>query len=61
MGADDVDIDQLSLIEQMLVEKVEILKVLDGEIADVVPEDELEHEVKSADEYKKSFLEYLLN
>ena len=33
MGAEDVDTDQLSLIKQMLFEKVENLKVLDGELA----------------------------
>ena len=53
MGADEVDTDQLSLIKQMLVEKVETLRVLDGEMADIVPEDELEAEIHGADEYKE--------
>ena len=52
IGAEDVDTDQLSLIEQMLVEKMETLKVLDGESAELVP-DELEEEIQRADEYKE--------
>ena len=42
MEAEDVDTDQLSLIRQMLVEKVETLKVLDGEMSELVPDEELE-------------------
>ena len=53
MGADEVDTDQLSLIKQMLVEKVETLRVLDGEMADIVPENELEAEIQGADEYNE--------
>ena len=52
-GSKDIDIDQLSLIEQMLVEKVETRKVHDGEMADIVPEDELENEIQCTDEYKE--------
>jgi hypothetical protein len=40
-------------MNQMLVEKVETLKVLDGELADLVPDDELEEEIQRADEYKE--------
>ena len=36
---EDVDTDQLSLINRMLVET---LRVLDSELADLVPDDELE-------------------
>ena len=53
MGAEDVDTDQLSLIKQMLVEKMETLKVLDGELAELVPDEELEEEIQRADEYKE--------
>ena len=49
----DVDTDQLSLINRMLVEKIETLKVLDSELADLVPDDELEEEIQRADEYKE--------
>lgn len=41
------------LIKQMLVE-METLKVLDGELAEIVPDDELEEEIQRADEYKES-------
>jgi len=37
----------------MLVE-METLKVLDGELAEIVPDDELEEEIQRADEYKES-------
>ena len=37
--------DELSLIKQMLVEKVETLKLLDGEMAELVPDQELEEEI----------------
>ena len=53
MGAEDVDTDELSLIKQMLVEKMETLKVLDGELAELVPDEELEEEIQRADEYKE--------
>jgi len=51
--AEDIDTDQLLLTRQMLVEKVETLKVLDGEMAELVPEEELEEEIQRADEYKE--------
>ena len=53
MGAEDVDTDQLSLIRQMLVEKVETLKILDSEMAQLVPDDEVEEEIQCVDEYKE--------
>ena len=53
MEAENVDADQLSLIKQMLVEKVETLKVLDGEMAELVPDEELEEEIQRVDEYKE--------
>ena len=53
MGGEEVDTDQLSLIKQMLVEKVETERILDGEMADIVPDDELEAEIQGADEYKE--------
>ena len=53
MGAEDIDTDELSLIKQMLVEKMETLKVLDGELAELVPDEELEEEIQRADEYKE--------
>ena len=37
----------------MLIEKVETLKVLDGEMAELVPEEELEEEIQRADQYKE--------
>ena len=50
---EDVDTDQLSLTKQMIVEKVETLKVLDGELAELVPDDDLEEEIQRIDEYKE--------
>ena len=49
--ADAIDEDQLTLLKQMLVEKLEVLKNLDGEITDLVPEEELEKEIIHTDEY----------
>ena len=49
MGADDTE--ELSLVKQMLVEKIETLKELDAKMADLVPDDELEEEIERADEY----------
>ena len=51
----DVDTDQLSLTNRMLVEKIETLKALDSEFADLVPDDELEEEIQRADEYKEVY------
>ena len=50
MGAEDTDTEQLSLIKQMVVEKIGTLKGLDGEMAELVPDEELEDEIH-ADEY----------
>ena len=44
MGAEDIDTEQLSLIKQMLVEKIGTLKGLDSEMAELVPGVELEDE-----------------
>ncbi len=44
-----IDVDRLSHIKRMLDEKVGILKVLDGELVEIVPEDELEEEIQRAD------------
>ena len=52
-AAEDFDTDQLSLIRQMLVEKMETLKVINGEMAELVPDDELEEGIQHADEYKE--------
>ena len=49
IGADDSE--ELSLVKQMLVEKIETLKELDAKMADLVPDDELEEEIERADEY----------
>ena len=53
MEAESVDADQLSLVKQMLVEKTETLKVLDDEMAELVPDEELEEEILRTDEYKE--------
>ena len=46
MAAEDVDTDQLLLIKQMLVEKMETLEVLDGKLAELVLDEELEEEIQ---------------
>ena len=53
MEAREVDTEQLSLIKQMLIEKAETLKVLDSEMAELVPDEELEEEIQRVDEYKE--------
>ena len=53
MGGKEVDTDQLSFIKQMFIEKVETERILDGEMADIVPDDELEAEIQGANEYKE--------
>ena len=53
LGADPLDTDQLSLLKRMLDEKRETLKELDSEMADLVPDDELENEIQHTDEYKE--------
>lgn len=53
MGADPLDMDRLSLLKRMLEEKIETLKEYDSELADLVPEEELESEIQHADEHKE--------
>jgi hypothetical protein len=53
MEADPLDTEELLLIRDMLVEKVETLKGLDGEIVELVSEGELKEEIERADEYKQ--------
>lgn len=50
LGVAEVDIDELKLTKQLLLEKTRTLKSLDEEIADLVPEDELEDEIQQADQ-----------
>ena len=45
LGADPLDTDQLFLLKRMLNEKRETLKELDSEMADLVPDEELENEI----------------
>ena len=52
LGAtDEVDKDQLQLTKQLLLDKIKLLKALDEEIADLVPEDQLEEEIQQADQH----------
>lgn len=50
LGADERDVDQLKLTRQMLETKVKTLKSLDEEIAELVPDEELEDEIQQADQ-----------
>lgn len=49
-ATDEVDKDQLQLTKQLLLDKIKLLKTLDEEIADLVPEDQLEEEIQQADQ-----------
>ena len=46
-------IDQLSLSKQMLLEKIETLKVLNEKMAGLVPDEELEDEIQTVDQYRE--------
>ena len=50
---DLLDTEELLLVQEMLGEKVDTLKALDGEILEVVPEAELEEEIEHADEFRQ--------
>ena len=51
---DVVDVDQLSLNKRMLTEKMDALNGLDTELADLVPDEELEEEIRVVDQYKEN-------
>lgn len=51
MTAEDIDTEQLSQMKQMLVGKIRTPKRLDGELADIVPDEELKDEMQHAGEY----------
>ena len=51
LAAERIDSDELSLLTQMINEKVKTVKMLDEELAELVPDDELEEEILRADEY----------
>lgn len=57
--ADTIDTDQLLINKRLLTEKLEVLRVLDGELADLVPEDNLEDEIQTVDEYKAKIYQAL--
>lgn len=59
MGADPLDTGRLSLLKRMLDEKMETLRDLDSELADLVPEEELEAEIQHTDEYKEKVYDVL--
>ena len=46
-----IDTDELALLNQRIADKAEILKALDNELANLVPDEELEEEIQQADEY----------
>ena len=50
---DPIDADQLQINRQLLTEKLETFKVLDAELVNLVPEDDLEDEILVVDEYKE--------
>lgn len=51
--------DQLSFLRQRIAEKLDFLKSLDNELAELVPDDELEEEILQADEYLERIYEVL--
>ena len=48
------DSDRLALLKLSLTEKLETLKLLDSEIVELIPEEELVREIEQADEYKEN-------
>ncbi len=48
-----VDIDRLSQLKRMLEDKLETLKLLDGEVVEATPEEGIEDEIQQADEYNE--------
>ena len=48
------DGDKLALLKLSLKEKLETLKLLDSEIVELTPEEELVREIEQADEYKEN-------
>lgn len=54
LGASTVDVDKLSELKMSLNEKLQTLKLLDAEIVEMVPEEELDKEIEKADTYKQS-------
>ena len=59
LEAENIDVDQLSLIQRRITEKREVLKNLDSEMAELVPDDELEEEIQQADEFLDRIYEVL--
>lgn len=54
MDEENVDADRLSTIQRLLATKVKTLESLDKELADLVPENELEDEIQNSDEYMEN-------
>ena len=49
-----IDIDKLAQMKLSLAEKLDTLKLLDGEIVELTEEDDLVNEIEQADGYKES-------
>jgi len=54
LAATPTDSDQLSQLKFCLKEKLETLKLLDAEIVELTPEEELVEEIEQTDEYKEN-------
>ena len=60
LEAEVVDVDELSFLQQRITEKRELLKTLDSELAELVPDEGLEEEIQQADEYLERLYEVLM-
>ena len=60
LGADTVDLDELTLLQTNLSAKSKTLEALDAQIVDLTPDAQLEEEVGRADEYSERIQRSLL-
>ena len=55
-----IDLSKLSLLKCSLQEKLETIKILDGDIVDLIEDDKLTEEIEQADFYKETIYDALL-
>ena len=60
LSSDNPDADKLSQLKLTLSEKLDVLKLLDGEILDMVEEDQVGDEIDQSDGFKEGVYTCLL-
>ena len=60
LGREAIDLSKLSLLKCSLQEKLETIKILDGDIVDLIEDDKLTEEIEQADFYKETIYDALL-